>query len=69
MLSFLHGSAALKSAEIEPERDVSKIDVIGRCKDTMEVEIKTTQLALKKQKEQPVIIFFHKIDDCERVVQ
>lgn len=48
MLSFLHNSAALKIADKEPERDVSKIEVFGRCKDATEVEMKTVQLALEK---------------------
>jgi hypothetical protein len=41
MLAFLHNSAAFKIADIEPERDISKIEVIGRCKDVVEVEAKT----------------------------
>lgn len=40
MLAFLHNSAAFKIADIEPERDISKIEVFGRCKDNIEVEMK-----------------------------
>lgn len=48
MFSFLHDSAALKIAEITPERDVSKVQVFGRCKDEIEINNKTVQLALEK---------------------
>lgn len=67
MLSFLHNSAAFRIADIEPERDISKIEVIGRCKDVAKVEAKTVQLALEKQKEQPVIVILPTVVDCERL--
>lgn len=47
MLAFLHNSNAIKIAETEPERDVSKIKVFGRCKDIAEVETRAVQLALE----------------------
>jgi hypothetical protein len=40
MLSFLHNTIALKISETEVERDLSKIEVFGRCKDKTEVEMK-----------------------------
>lgn len=46
MLAFLHDSTALKIADITPERDVSNIEVFGRCKDIADVETKAVQVAL-----------------------
>jgi hypothetical protein len=40
MLAFLHNSIALKITNTSLERDVSKLDVFGRLKTTVDVEIK-----------------------------
>lgn len=69
MLAFLHNSGTLKIADIEPERDVSKIEVFGRYKDMTNVEVRTIQLAMEKQREYPVIIILPTIADCERLTQ
>ena len=40
MLAFLHNSTVLKIAAMPPERDLSKLEVFGRCKDVADVEAK-----------------------------
>jgi hypothetical protein len=67
MLAFLRGSTALKIADTIPERDVSKIEVFGRCKDVADVEAKAVHVALEKHNELPVIIILPTITDCERL--
>lgn len=69
MLAFLHDSIALKIANTQPERDVSKIEVFGRCKDETEINKKAVQMALEKLNELPVIIILPTIADCERLAQ
>jgi hypothetical protein len=67
MLAFLRNSIALKIANTQPERDVSKIEVFGRFKTIAEVEIKAVQVALEKLKELPVVVILPTITDCERL--
>ena len=64
ILSFLHNSTDIKIADVTPERDFSKLEVFGRCKDSTEIEARAVELALDKQKEQPVIVILPTISDC-----
>lgn len=69
MISFLRDSTVFRITEISPERDVSKLEVIGRCKDVKDIETKAVELAMRKQKEKPVIIILPTIADCERLAK